>query len=74
VCDDARQNCPVFPGADEAAHWSIPDPSLAEGDRQARLAAFRKARDDLRDRVHMFLLAAGREDLPAPSARRLTQA
>jgi arsenate reductase len=74
VCDDARQNCPIFPGADQAAHWSIPDPSAAEGTREERLHAFRRARDDLRDRIHIFLLAAARDDLPAPEPRSLTQA
>jgi arsenate reductase (thioredoxin) len=74
VCDDARQNCPIFPGADQTAHWSIPDPSAVEGDRETRLDAFRQARDDLRNRIHMFLLAAGRDDLPAPEPRSLTQA
>lgn len=74
VCDDARQNCPIFPGADEAAHWSIPDPSAVDGDREERLVAFRRARDDLRDRIHIFLLAAGRDDLPAPEPRSLEPA
>lgn len=71
VCDDARQNCPTFPGAEQSAHWSIPDPSLATGGEEERLAAFRQARDNLRDRIHMFLLAAGRDDLPTPRARSL---
>src|SRR5918999_1489245 len=74
VCDDARENCPVFPGAEESAHWSIPDPSIVDGDREERLEAFRKARDDLRDRIHIFLLAAGRDDLPAPEPRSLEPA
>lgn len=73
VCDDARQNCPTFPGAEQSAHWSIPDPSLATGSEEERLAAFRQARDNLRDRIHIFLLAASREDLPAPPARGFTQ-
>jgi hypothetical protein len=42
-----------------------------EGDEAARLTAFRVARDRLRDRIHMFLLAAGRSDLPAPTPTRL---
>jgi hypothetical protein len=42
-----------------------------EGDEAARLAAFRVARDHLRDRIHIFLLAAGRDDLPAPASTRI---
>lgn len=67
VCDSARQNCPVFPGVDKAAHWAVDDPSEETGAEEARLEAFRHARDDLRNRIHMFILAAAREDLPRPA-------
>lgn len=66
VCDQAKESCPTIPGVAQQAHWSIDDPSGAEGDRDARLEAFREARDRLRDRIHMFILAAGRDDLPHP--------
>ncbi|MGH2401165.1 MAG: arsenate reductase ArsC [Candidatus Limnocylindria bacterium] len=55
VCDDAREACPTLPGVRKQAHWSIEDPSAVEGDEQARLQAFRVARDELRDRLHRFL-------------------
>ena len=71
VCDQAKESCPTLPGVREQAHWSIDDPSGVEGDDEARLAAFRAARDHLRDRIHMFILAAGRDDLPRPEATRL---
>jgi arsenate reductase (thioredoxin) len=71
VCDAAKESCPVIPGAAQQAHWSIDDPSEVEGSEAERLAAFRSARDDIRDRLHMFLLAAGREDLPRPEPRRI---
>lgn len=67
VCDSARQNCPVFAGADEAAHWGVDDSAGVTGSDEERLAAFRRARDDLRNRIHMFILAASRDDLPQPS-------
>lgn len=50
VCDNANQQCPAFPGKAERIHWSIPDPAEIKGDENARLAAFRSARDDLRAR------------------------
>ena len=71
VCDQAKESCPTLPGVREQAHWSIDDPSGVEGDEEARLAAFRTARDHLRDRIHMFILAAGRDDLPRPEVTRL---
>jgi len=73
VCDQAKESCPTIPGVAQQAHWSIDDPSDAEGDEAARLDAFREARDRLRDRIHMFILAAGRDDLPNPEPTRIGQ-
>lgn len=71
VCDQAAETCPTIPGVLQQAHWSIDDPSAATGDEASRLAAFRVARDLLRDRIRMFLLAVGRNDLPAPAPTRI---
>jgi arsenate reductase (thioredoxin) len=71
VCDAAKEACPVIPGAGQQAHWSIEDPSAVEGSEEDRLEAFREARDLIRDRVHMFILAAGRQDLPGPAPTRV---
>lgn len=73
VCDQAKESCPTIPGVRQQGHWSIDDPSGVEGDEAARLAAFRAARDNLRDRIHMFILAAGRDDLPRPEPTRIGQ-
>jgi arsenate reductase len=51
VCDNANQQCPMFPGKSERIHWSIPDPAEVAGDQNARLAAFRSARDELREKL-----------------------
>ncbi len=51
VCDNANQQCPMFPGKTERIHWSIEDPAAVQGDNQTRLSAFRAARDDLRKRL-----------------------
>ena len=56
VCDDANDACPVFPGARDRVHWSIPDPSAVEGSERDRMEAFRAARDDLRGRIETDLL------------------
>jgi arsenate reductase len=73
VCDQARQNCPVFPGVEQTGHWSVEDPSEATGSEEQRLEVFRRVRDDLRNRIHVFILAASREDLPAPAATRVVK-
>lgn len=71
VCDQARESCPTLPGVRQQAHWSIDDPSAVQGTDEERLAAFRRARDVLRGRIQMFILAAGREDLAAPDPTTL---
>jgi arsenate reductase len=55
VCDNARESCPIFPGARERLHWSYPDPAAAEGSPEERLRAFRDVRDDLRQKLRSFL-------------------
>ena len=55
VCDNANQQCPMFPGASRRIHWSIEDPAAVEGDDETRLTAFRQARNALRQRLQGFI-------------------
>jgi arsenate reductase len=55
VCDNARDHCPVFPGRTERLHWSFEDPAAVEGGEEERLAAFRRIRDQIHERVKAFL-------------------
>jgi arsenate reductase (thioredoxin) len=66
VCDRAREACPVFPGAERAGHWQFDDPADASGTPEERLTVFRRVRDEIRDRMRLFILTGAREDLPAP--------
>jgi arsenate reductase len=63
VCDDAREQCPIFPSATSRIHWSFDDPA-AEGDEAERLAFFRRVRDEIRApqrvRGKLALTRAGR--------------
>lgn len=59
VCDHAAETCPVFPGAAERIHWSFEDPAAVEGDEQTRLAAFRRIRDQIAERVRAFAAQLG---------------
>jgi arsenate reductase (thioredoxin) len=49
VCDNARESCPVFPGATERIHRSFADPAAVQGSEEQRLAVFRKVRDEIRE-------------------------
>ena len=53
VCDHADQQCPTFPGPVERIHWSIDDP-VGSGSGTEELLAFRRARDELRERILTF--------------------
>ena len=55
VCDNARDTCPVFPAGTERIHWSLEDPAAAQGGDEARLAAFRRIRDQIHERVKAFV-------------------
>jgi arsenate reductase len=54
VCENARDNCPVFPAGTERLHWSLEDPAAFQGSEQERLAAFRRIRDQIHARVKTF--------------------
>jgi arsenate reductase len=56
VCDDANEACPFFPNARHRRHWSIDDPSLVKGSDEERMAAFRQARHELRQRIESELV------------------
>jgi len=51
VCDDAAENCPIWPGQGKRIHISFPDPAKAEGDDAHKLAVFRTVRDDIEKRL-----------------------
>lgn len=55
VCDNAKENCPIFPAKTERVHWSFDDPAATQGDEAARLAVFRRVRDEIRARLRQFI-------------------
>jgi arsenate reductase len=48
VCDQAQEQCPIFPGPTEVLHVGFPDPAKATGSEEEIMAVFRQVRDDMR--------------------------
>lgn len=57
VCDNAKESCPVFPGAVEVLHWPFDDPADATGTPEEQLRVFRRVRDEIKDRIQSWLNA-----------------
>jgi arsenate reductase len=58
VCDNAREQCPVFPGNTKRIHWSFDDPADNHGTEAERLAVFRRVRDEIRKRLRQSISSA----------------
>ena len=54
VCDNANENCPIFPGKARRIHWSFTDPAAVDGTDEERLAAFRDVRDQIKERLEIL--------------------
>ena len=57
VCDNANEQCPVFPGRTKRIHWRFEDPAAAEGDAADKLRVFIRVRDEIRSRLEEFVRA-----------------
>jgi arsenate reductase len=66
VCDNANQNCPIFPGKTQRIHWSFEDPAAASGDEASQLNVFRRVRDQIREKLKVFTGSAGVPPANAP--------
>jgi len=61
VCDNAAENCPIFPGKVERIHWSFPDPAAVEGTEEEKLQAFREVRDAIEARFREWVIPVMRD-------------
>lgn len=57
VCDRAKEACPIFPGDAERLHWSFDDPADPDVPEDQRLRTFRRVRDEIKDRISVFVAA-----------------
>lgn len=55
VCARARDNCPTFPGDNEHIHWGFEDPAAATGSEPEQLMVFRRIRNEISERVRLFI-------------------
>ena len=56
VCD---ANCPIPPRSGMKLRWHFPDPALAGGTEEERLAAFRTVRNGIEKRVRSLTMRLG---------------
>jgi arsenate reductase len=54
VCDNARENCPIFPRTAVSIHHNFVDPAAVSGSEEERLAVFREVRDRIREYLRTF--------------------
>lgn len=56
VCDNARENCPVFTGnVKKRLHVGFEDPAAAQGSEEEKLLFYRKVRDQIREAFTNFI-------------------
>jgi arsenate reductase (thioredoxin) len=55
VCDNAAEDCPLWLGPGRVVHISFPDPAVATGSHEEKMAIFRQVRDDIRSQVLPYL-------------------
>jgi len=54
VCDNAKEQCPYFPGSAKRIHRTFEDPASASGSYDDRAAAFRRVRDQISEYLRGF--------------------
>lgn len=68
VCDNAKESCPIFPGAPISAHFGSPDPADAPGSEDQKKWLFVQVASQIARRLDLFC-ALPDEQLTAMSVR-----
>ncbi len=55
VCDNAKESCPVFTGAQQTFHWPFDDPADATGTEEEQMVFFRRVRDEIQNKISTYL-------------------
>ena len=61
VCDNAKEQCPVFPSTAKTIHRSFTDPAKARGTEDEIMQQFRIVRNEIKNFCEQFV----RENLPS---------
>ncbi len=59
LCGNAESTCPATPPDVRRIHWPIEDPVRAQGTEAEVLKEFRRARDEIKERIEEFLRDEG---------------
>ena len=55
VCDNAREQCPVFPSTSKQVHKNFTDPAKATGTEEEVMKQFREVRDEIKNFSKQFV-------------------
>jgi len=69
MCDGSKERFPVFPFTPNLLRWSVPEPIAASGGTEIEKQAYRRIRDQIRERVEEFVASIGQPE--AASAKAL---
>ncbi len=64
VCDRANEQCPIFPGSVQKIHMGFADPARATGSDDDIMAAFRRVRDEMRQKLIPLLRKEAEGKIP----------
>lgn len=56
VCDNANEQCPVFPSRSKKFHQNFSDPAKVTGSEEEIKSAFRKVRAEIKAYCHKFVI------------------
>jgi arsenate reductase len=62
LCDNAAESCPWTPPHIQVLHWPIRDPVGTRGSEDKIMGEFRRARDEIRKKIDVFLEDLNREN------------
>ncbi len=54
LCDDTKENCPIYPGKPIMAHWSSPDPATFARDEKAARHIFFQVAQQIKRRLELL--------------------